>query len=183
MRAQLELARRNLGRAREYSDSAYQNGADQSLLLPLQAFLTEMEGQEVAACIAAYRTAIAVSPENYALKLNLSQLLLAIDDRSESRRLLAAAEIDSKDLAAQLEGAFYWLVHAGDDPATYDTVIRLYEQGARLTWDVRHAIGFAQRNFPDHAALLAELREALAADGSLVKLRAMRDKAKKDRKP
>src|ERR1700685_1156801 len=113
-------------------------------------------GTPIGECLAAYRLAITLNPQNPSLKLNLAQLLFIKGDEWEASRQLQEALTLGLDESAQLEAQFYQLAHTSVDPAeilrsTSDCLSR----GARLHWNVASNIEKIRQVQPERANLLS----------------------------
>ena len=120
---------------------AREKGADQAKIEAGYACALQKSGAQVGDCIAACRVAIALNPENAALKLNLAQLLFVKADNVEANIELQKAFTLGLDESAQLEAQFYLLSHTSSDPAEiFMTIKQLLKKGARLRWNVQRNI-------------------------------------------
>ena len=156
------------GNAREALDGyrrAREIGADQALVETGYAFALHVSGAPIGDCIAAYRTAIAVSPKNGALRLNLAQLMFVEGDDAEANRLLRDAARLGLDDSAQLEAQFYFLSHTASDPAVILQKTKLLlAVGARLRWNVRPNIESVRQRNPQKAVLLELVSQVMTGD-------------------
>lgn len=116
---------------------ARNHGAEQLVVEPLLAFAQQLAGGDVHTCVAAYRTAIAVAPDNPELHLNLSQLLFLRGETREADKHLRLALHQGLQPSGELEAMLYELAHHTVDPGpTLRRVRELCADGARLDWDV-----------------------------------------------
>jgi tetratricopeptide (TPR) repeat protein len=116
---------------------ARERGADQARVECALACGLHISGADVGECLAAYQVAVALNPQNAALKLDLSQLLFLRQDDDEANRQLQEALRIGLDDGAMLEARFYQLAHTAADPASVlqDAKERL-GRGVRLKWNV-----------------------------------------------
>lgn len=127
-------------------------GADQTLVEPLYAFAVQLAGLPIKECADAYRTAIAVNPDNGALHLNLSQVLFALGATTEAEKELSLALREGLDSSAELEAILYSVAHLRVPvrPAL-DRVRQLCSDGARLDWDVSMTVNAIWERDPQRA--------------------------------
>jgi len=124
-----------------------------------------MNGSPINECIAAYRTAISLTPQDGALKLNLAQLLFIKGIEKEASKLLDESIRSDIDESAQLEVQFYLLSHTSAAAAESIRVTKvLLDRGARLQWDVRQNIEHLRQSDPDKAILLEIIAEIMAGE-------------------
>jgi tetratricopeptide (TPR) repeat protein len=134
---------------------ARERGADQRTVEAGYATAVQLSGAPFGECIGAYRVAIALSPENAALRLNLAQLMFVKGDNAQANSQLREAMRLGLDESAQLEAHFYFLSHTSSDPAgIFQTTKSLLARGARLRWDVRPNIEKVAQSNPRRATLL-----------------------------
>lgn len=107
LRADLSLRDGNASEALEGFRRAREKGADQAAVEAGSAFALQLSGAPVGECIAAYRVAIGLNPEDGALRLNLAQLMFIKGDDKEANKLLLEAMRSGLDESAQLEAQFY----------------------------------------------------------------------------
>ena len=126
-----------------------------------------MSDAPVGECIAAYHTAIALNPENGALRLNLAQLLFLKDNSNEASKSLDEAIRLGLDESAQLEALFYRLCHTLLDLAEiFPAMKALLAEGARLNWNVQPNIETVRRREPQKAGLLEQVSRVMAGEQS-----------------
>lgn len=114
-------------------------------------------------CIATYRGAIAIDPNNPALRLNLAQLLFIQGAPDEAHRELRRAIAGELDDSARLEADFYLLAHTNYDPkAVIADVRRRLSRGARLNWDVQPTIEAVLAESADKAKRLEVVAAVMA---------------------
>jgi tetratricopeptide (TPR) repeat protein len=140
--------------------AARELGADQKEVEAGYAGALHLSGAPAAECIAAYRTAIALDPDNRGLRLNLAQLLFLIGGDDEAKRLLRAVGETDLPNSDQLEYEFYRLAHTDDDPSDAIRSMRnLLTAGARLNWDVQRNVEEVRVRDPRKAALLQSIAQ------------------------
>lgn len=169
LRAELSLRDGNALDALEGFRLAREKGAHQATVQAgIEAgysFALQVSGAPIGECIAAYRVAIALNPENSALRLNLAQLMFVQGENTEAKRHLQQAMKLGLDESAQLEAQFYLLSHTSSDPAeVLRTINTLLERGVRLRWNVSPNIETVSRRDPNKAVLL-ELVSKVMAEG------------------
>jgi len=141
---------------------AREKGADQAKVESAFACGLHMAGADLGECLAAYRVAVALNPQNAALKLNLSQLLFLRRDDGEAIRQLQEALRGGLDDDAMLEAAFYQLAHTAAEPApVIREVADRLARGVRLHWNVLPNIERVRKEQPQRASLLEILREVM----------------------
>jgi Flp pilus assembly protein TadD len=122
-------------------------------------------GAEVGECLAAYQVAVALNPQNGALKLNLSQLLFLQRDKQEALKQLQDAIRSGLDEGAMLEAAFYQLAHTAADPTPIvREVAERLARGTRLRWNVLPNIECVRNEEPQKAALLETVRRVMLGE-------------------
>jgi Flp pilus assembly protein TadD len=162
LRAELDLLDGNTSEALAGFQQAREKGANQTFVETGYAITLHVSGAPVGECIAAYRTAIAVNPNESGLRLNLAQLLFVKGDDDEAKRLLQEAERLGLDDSAQLEAQFYFLSHTASDPsAILRTAKSLLARGIRLRWNVHPNIETVRRGDPQKADLLELVYQVL----------------------
>ena len=143
-------------------ERAREKGADQAAVECCHACALHLSGAPIGQCIAAYRTAIALSPTTGALKLNLAQLLFLKGEDEEANALLREALKAGLDSSAQLEAHLYFLCHAGADPRSVAEATKaLLKEGGRLQWDVSSNIASLRDRDPARANLAEALVEVM----------------------
>jgi len=148
----------NLRRARE-------KGADQARVECAFACGLHMAGADVGECLAAYQVAVALNPQNAALRLNLTQLLFLRRDDDEANRQLHEALRGGLDDGAMLEAAFYQLAHTAAEPApVFRDVAERLARGVRLRWNVLPNIERVRKDEPQKAALLEIVRKVMVGE-------------------
>jgi Flp pilus assembly protein TadD len=126
-----------------------------------------VSGGPSAACIPAYRVAIALNPENAGLRLNLAQVLFLHGNKADATRNLQAAMQLGLDDSEQLEAEFYRLAHLDADVLEVLSMVRsLLSRGARLRWNVSPTIEVACRAEAQQAAVLFRICEVMAGTQS-----------------
>jgi tetratricopeptide (TPR) repeat protein len=165
LRADLNLHDGNALEALEDFRRAGEKGADPAAVEAGYAYALRLSGAPTGECIAAYRAAIGLNPQNGALMLNLAQLLFIEGEDREAHRLLLRAMRSDLDESAQLEAQFYLLAHTSSEPAEIFRVTkRLLRRGARLSWDVRPNIEAVNQRDSQKAILLQLVSEIMAGD-------------------
>jgi Flp pilus assembly protein TadD len=165
LRAELSLRDGNASEALEGFRRTREKGADPAALEAGYAVALQLSGAPIGECIAAYRAAIALNPEDGVLRLNLAQLMFIKGDDREANRLLAQAMRLGLDESAQLEAQFYLLSHTTSEPAEIVRVTkRLLTRGARLRWNVRPSIETLSRRDPQKAVLLELVSRVMAGE-------------------
>ena len=136
LRAQNSIDADPIGAARDLK-TARELGADQAQIEPYYALALHLGKCPIEDCIGAYRTALAINPDNGALHLNLAQLLFVWGKEVEAKSELTLALRKKLDGSAELEALFYSLAHLAAEVAPTLTRVRnLLDAGARLNWDV-----------------------------------------------
>jgi Flp pilus assembly protein TadD len=147
--AQIDLHLNRIAEALEGFQRAREAGAEQAAVEAGFAFAKHVGGSSNLDCISAYRTAIALDPQNAALLLNLAQLLFIEDQDEEANRLLRQALRQGLDQDAELEAQFYILAHTRyDHKGSLSRIGTLITDGARLRWQVDPNIEHVQRQDP-----------------------------------
>jgi len=165
LRAELNLHDGNALEALEDFRRAVEKGADPAAVEAGYAFALHLSGAPIGDCIAAYRAAIGLNPQEGALMLNLAQLMFIEDEDREANRLLLRAMRSELDESAQLEAQFYLLSHTSSEPAEIVRVTkRLLDRGARLRWDIGPNIEAVRQHDPQKAVLLELVSEIMAGD-------------------
>lgn len=165
LQAELTLQDGDALEALEGFRRAREKGADQAAVEAGYACALQMSGAPIGECIAAYRVAIVLNPENGALRLNLAQVLFIKGDDREANRNLPEAMRSGLDESAQLEAQFYLLSHTSSDPTEILQVTKtLLSGGARLRWNVRPNIETVRRRDPQKAVLLEIVSKAMAGE-------------------
>lgn len=135
--AELDLMSKNSLRALERFHKARELNQDQSRVERGYAVALQMSGASPVDCIGAYRTAIALNPEDGSLRLNLAQVLFVEGRCTDGMKELDRAVTLGLDDSAMLEAQFYFLAHTVPDlPKIADTIRRLLGHGARMDWNV-----------------------------------------------
>lgn len=135
--------------------TAREKNANQEQVEACHAIALQLSGASTADCIAAYRTALAISPEDANLQLNLAQLLYLRGDAEQAGSLLRASLRGALDPSARLEGHLYLLCYCGVPPDVVASATRtLLAEGGRLNWDVQPNLEHV-RGGDSHLALLA----------------------------
>jgi tetratricopeptide (TPR) repeat protein len=143
-------------------ERAREKGAEEARVESCYACAVHMNGAPVGECIAAYRSAIALSPTNGALRLNLAQLLFLKAEEQEANALLREALKMGIDSSAQLEAQLYFLCHTEADPSAIAHATKeLLKGGARLQWDVRPNIAIVRDRDPRRAMLAESFLEVM----------------------
>lgn len=136
LRAQNSIDADPIGAARDLK-TARELGADQAQIEPYYALALHLGKCPIEDCIGAYRTALAIDPDNGALHLNLAQLLFVWGKEVEAKSELTLALRKKLNGSAELEALFYSLAHLAAEVAPTLTRVRsLLDAGARLNWDV-----------------------------------------------
>jgi hypothetical protein len=134
------------------AQEARNKGAEQKAVEAVYAVALHQTGASTGECIAAYRTAISLAPDNGALRLNLAQLLFSRGETTEPMEELDHAARLGLDPSARLEELFYRLAHAKiDAKQILNQIQNLLERGARLNWDVEPTIARVRQNNPKRA--------------------------------
>jgi Flp pilus assembly protein TadD len=171
LRADLSLRDGNALEALEGFRRAREKGADQAAVESGYAFALQLSGAPIGECIAAYRVALGLNPEDGALRLNLAQLMFIKGDDMEANKHLLEAMRSGLDESAQLEAHFYRLSHTSSDPAEILQVTKsLLTRGARLRWDVRPNIETVSQHDPQKAVLLEIGSKVMAGEHHQVSL-------------
>lgn len=135
--------------------TAREKNANQEQVEACHAVALQLSGASTADCIAAYRTALALTPGDANLQLNLAQLLYLRGDAEQAGSLLRASLRGALDPSARLEGHVYLLCYCGVLPVGVASVTRtLLADGGRLNWNVQANIEQVRERDP-HLALLA----------------------------
>ncbi len=165
LRAEVSLLTGNASEALEGFQQAREKGAQEVEVEAGYACGLHLSGEPVGKCIAAYLGAIALNPENGALRLNLAQLMfIKGDDVDANKQLQEAMRLQLSD-SAQLEAQFYLLAHTSSDPAKIlRTAKSLLAQGALLGWNVRPNYERVGRRDPEKSALLELVSEVMAGE-------------------
>lgn len=164
-RGQLKLQSRDWPGALEDYRAARECGADQRQVESGIAYALHLNGSPADECIAAYRTALALAPEDGSLMLNLSQLLFIASQHKEASKLLSQSLRSGIDESAQLEAHFYGLAHTSADIATTIRDVKaLLRSGVRLQWDVRPNIAFVRTLDGKKAAWLELVADVMAGE-------------------
>ena len=143
-------------------EAARNLGGDQAVVEPLYGCALQLAGRPIDECVAAYRTALAVSAPNGSLHLNLAQLLFAAGRDTEAVTHLSAAWRYGLDTAAQLEAIFYAVAHTPrESGGLLNRVEVLLAAGATLTWDVSPNVAAVERRNPLRARHLADLARVM----------------------
>ncbi len=165
LRADLSLLNGDALEAVEGFRRAREKRADQAGVEAGYSVALQVSGAPIGECIAAYRVAIALNPENGPLRLNLAQVLFIKGDDKEANKRLHEAMRLSLDESAQLEAQFYLLSHTSSDPAgIFRTTKSLLARGARLRWTVRPNIETVRRHDAQKAALLELVSEVMKGE-------------------
>jgi hypothetical protein len=165
LRAELSLLDGSALEALEGFRQAREKGADQAGVESGYAFALQLSGAPIGECIAAYRTAITLTPENGALRLNLAQLMFIKGDDMEANRQLQQAMSLGLDESAQLEAQFYLLAHTSPDPAEiFRTTKLLLARGFRLCWNVGANIETVRHRDPQKAILLELVSKVMVGE-------------------
>lgn len=165
LRAELSLLDGDASEGLEGFRRAREEGADQVKVEAGYACALQLTGAPIGECIGAYRVALALNPENGALRLNLAQLLFIKGDDVEANGELHKAMRLGLDESAQLEAQFYLLSHTLSDPALhFRTIKSLLAKGARLHWNVRPNIETVSRREPQKAVLLELVRSVMTGE-------------------
>jgi len=171
---EIELDERRGAEALEQFSKARELGMDQVPVEVGYAFALHISGAPTSQCILAYRTAIALSPSNPGLRLNMAQLLLAEGREEEGAAMLARAIELGLDDAAKLAAFFYLLAHNGSDiHATIKAMRVVLERGSRLEWNVSVNVASVAARDARRAELLERVASVLrgaAAIETLVQL-------------
>jgi hypothetical protein len=144
---------------------AREKGADQARVECARACSLHVLGADLGECLAAYRVAVALNPQNAPLKLNLSQLLFIRRDDAEANKQLQQALQAGLDDSALLEAEFYQLAHTAAEPAPVlrDVQERL-ARGVRLRWNVLPNIERLRGEHPRKADLLEIVRRVMLGE-------------------
>lgn len=152
------------------------SGGDRAVVEPLYAFAMQLAGREIGECVAAYRTAIAVAPENPELRLNLAQLLFIWGETAEANKHLHLAAERGLQPGAELEAVLYRLAHHDVDigPALR-RIGKLCAEGARLDWDVSKTLEVVARSDRRKAAQLEVVVAVMRGEEGLDALDGVRE--------
>jgi Flp pilus assembly protein TadD len=146
---------------------AREHGGIQAQVEALNAYATQLSGAPVGVCIAAYEVALAVSPQDPNLRLNLAQLLFVQGDNDRAKRELPPQESLGDD--GRLERLFYELAHTSrDQRAIASTMNAILTRGGRTTWDFSLNIETIERRDTERASLLRRIANALATGSAEV---------------
>jgi len=156
---------------------AREKGADQAKVECAFACGLHIAGGDLGECLAAYQVAVALNPQNAALKLNLSQLLFLRRDDGEANSQLQEALRGGLDDGAMLEAAFYQLAHTAAEPAPlFRDVAQRLAGGVRLNWNVFPNIDLVRKEQPQKAALLEIVRKVMIGEEAAAVLEKMAGK-------
>ena len=165
LRAELSLLNGDPVMALEDFRRAREQRSDQAAVEAGYACALHLSGAPIGECISAYRTAIALRPEDGALKLNLAQLLFIKGNEMEANRNLQEAIRLGLDESAQLEAQFYLLAYTSNNPIEiFRTTKTLLSRGGRLRWNVQPNIEQIKRHDPRRSDLLAIIATIMAGD-------------------
>lgn len=129
------------------------------------AYALHLTGADMSSAIGAYQTAIALAPDNGALRLNLSQLLFILGQAPDAQRELDRALSTGLTPDAEMEAMFYLLAHSDREPrVTLDRINELHSAGARLRWNVESNIAVHAGN-EIFMSQLRDLAKAMAGNG------------------
>jgi Flp pilus assembly protein TadD len=144
---------------------AREKGADQARVECALACALHIVGADVGECLAAYQVAVALNPNNAALKLNLAQLLFLRRDDQEAIKQLQDALRIGLDEDAMLEAKFYQLAHTPADPASLlQDVAERIARGVRLSWNVLPNIERVRAEQAQKADLLESVRKVMIGE-------------------
>lgn len=166
LRAQCSLLVGDSARALSDCERAREIGAQQADVEAVYACALYVNGAPIGECIAAYRVALALRPNDGSLKLNLAQaLFIRGQDDIEATRLLREATATGLDDASMLEAHFYRLAHTDDDPFGVVRDIRgLLSRGATIRWDMEPTIGAVARKNQKRADVLRDIWHIMRGD-------------------
>ncbi len=165
LRAQLSLIDENAPEALALLRRTRGKGAEQAEIEANYAVALQLSGAPISECIAAYRTALAMNPQEGYVKLNLAQLLFIKGEDAEAKRRLQEALSLGLEAAAQLEAQFYQICHTSSHPKCILRQTRsLLAQGARLRWNVRPNIETIRQHDPQKAVLLELVCDVMAGN-------------------
>jgi Flp pilus assembly protein TadD len=155
--AEEAIIARRPGDALATLNTAREKNGNQEQVEACHAIALHLSGASTADCIAAYRTALALRPEDANLQLNLAQLLFLRGDAGQAESLLRASLRGDLDPSARLEGHVYLLCYCGVLPQVVARATRaLLAEGGRLIWDVQANIEQVRQRDPRLALLASE---------------------------
>jgi Flp pilus assembly protein TadD len=162
LHAELHLLQHNYQAALKDLETARSKGAAQSQVETNYAIALHGSGAPPWTSVGAYRTALAITPDDPHLTLNLAQLLFSLGQLAEARTHLSEATSGDLELNARVEAAFYALAHT-DIPlaVSIDKLVDLLRQGGRLDWDVSSNIAAVGRTAPEKGQFLERIAEHL----------------------
>jgi tetratricopeptide (TPR) repeat protein len=150
------------------AEEARTKNAEQKGVEAIYAVALHRSGGATGECIAAYRTALSLAPDDGALRLNLAQLLFIRGDDLEAMQELNAAARLKLDPSARLEEWFYRLAHATSDaPVLLDPIKSHLAQGARLNWNVETNIERVRQGNPKKAEALDVIAQVMRGKRSV----------------
>ena len=171
LRAGLTLRHGSALEALEGFRRARENGADQAQVEAGYAIALQLTDAPIGKCIAAYRTAIALQPDNGALPLNLAQLLFIKGDHADAERELRRAIRLNLDESAQLEAQLYLLAHTTSDASlVLRTIKSILIRGGRLNWSVEPNIEFINQRDPQRARIVKLVSEIMSGERDQIEL-------------
>jgi tetratricopeptide (TPR) repeat protein len=163
LRAELTLMQKDYPLALTWLRRARECGCPQAWVELHYSVALQLSGAPIPECIAAYRTAVALNPDNGGAILNLSQVLLAIGAEEGQMLLARALQMELTD-NARIEAHFYRFAHGAAPPE--EVVAQLQElvsKGERMDWDVAPNIARVAKQSPRFGAVLKELAAALSS--------------------
>lgn len=146
---------------------ARERNAEQKDVEACFAMALQLSGASPLECIAAYRTAISLNPDEANLKLNLAQLLFIQQEEGQARSMLQVALRGTLDPSARLESQVYLLCHCGVPPGDVaKATLALLAEGGRLSWDVQANIRLVRAQDERRALLVSRFVKCMeSGDG------------------
>jgi Flp pilus assembly protein TadD len=165
LRAELTLRHSSALEALEGFRRARESGAEQAQVEAGYAIALQLTGAPIGECIAAYRTAIGLQPDNGALRLNLAQLLFIKSDHADAERELRGAMRLKLEESAQLEAQLYLFAHTSSDVSIlFRTIKSILIRGGRLQWNVEPNIEIVSRRDPQKARLVKLVSDVMRGE-------------------
>lgn len=138
-------------------NTAREKGANQEQVEVDHAYALQLSGAPPIDCIAAYRTALSLRPNDASLQLNLAQVLYLQGDVEQASSLLRASLRGELNPSARLEAQLYLLCYCDVSPHFVASVTRaLLTDGGRLQWNVQANVEQVRSRDPNLALLASE---------------------------